>query len=275
MLIDTGIYAQDQLRFEEIASLVLGIRHDHLKSENTGLPDQPDNATTYRAGLTVNITKALAPYASFSQSFQPVSGLSQFGNTYKPIYGKSYEGGIKWQPLAGALVRLTYYDITERNHLVPDPSQPLNSIQAGKVYSKGFEFQGNYNVAHDLTLSVAYTHNSTKLSGTDRQEDNTPKDTASIFATKTVRLRDDVSVRFGGGVRYVGNQISGDPAYLQVVTPSYTLVDALLALDVKRWTVQVNAINLLGKYYYSSCDQYGSCENGDPRTFNAALTYHF
>ena len=173
------------------------------------------------------------------------------------------------------MIRVAYYHIIENNHLVPDPSNPLNSIQQGSVTSKGFEFQGNYNVARDFTLSLAYTHNSTVLSGTDRQQDNTPQDLVSAFVTKNVRLPEGVVLRIGGGVRHVGDQISGDPAFFQVVTPSYTVVDAMAGLDFKKWTLQINAVNLFNKYYYASCDQYGSCENGDARTINAAATYHF
>jgi iron complex outermembrane receptor protein len=277
VLVDTGIYGQDQIRFDDRASLVLGVRHDHVRSENTDQPTGINNVTTYRAGLTVDVAKGVSPYVSYSESFTPVSGLSQFGQTYQPLFGKSYEGGVKWQPVLGAMVRLTYFDITERNHLVPDPAQPLNSIQAGEVRGKGFELQGNYTLVRDLALSVAYSHLDSKISGQDRQQDATPKDTASIFATKTLHVRDDVAVRFGGGVRYVAQQISGDTTAfsLRVLTPSYTVVDAIAALDFRSWTLQVNAVNLLNKYYYSACDTYGSCENGDPRTFNVAGTYHF
>lgn len=277
ILLDTGVYAQDQIRIADRVSLVLGVRHDHLNSENTDQPTAIDNATTKRAGLTVDVTKTLSPYISYSESFTPVSGLSQFGDTYKPLYGKSHEGGVKWQPVPGAMIRLTYFDITERNHLVPDPAQPLNSIQAGSVRANGVELQGTYNLVQDINLSVAYSHLNSRLSGQDRQQDVTPKDSASLFAAKTVRLSDDLGVRFGGGVRYVGSQISGDTtAYsLRVTTPSYTLVDALGAVDFRSWTLQVNAINLLKKFYYASCDTYGSCVNGDPRTYNVALTYRF
>jgi iron complex outermembrane receptor protein len=277
ILLDMGIYAQDQIRIADRASLVLGVRHDHLNSENTDQPTAIDNATTKRVGLTVDVTKSLSPYISYSESFTPVSGLSQFGDTYKPLYGKSHEGGLKWQPVLGAMVRLTYFDITERNHLVPDPAQPLNSIQAGEVRANGVELQGDYTVVQDINLSLAYSHLTSKISGEDRQQDNIPRDSASLFAAKTLKLRDDVGVRFGGGVRYVGGQISGDTtAYsLRVNTPSYTVVDALAAVDVRSWTLQVNAINLFNKFYYSSCDTYGSCENGDPRTYNVAVTYRF
>lgn len=277
VLLDMGVYAQDQIRIADRVSLVLGARHDHLNSENTDQPTAIDNATTKRAGITVDVTKSLAPYISYSESFTPVSGLSQFGDTYKPLYGKSHEGGVKWQPVHGAMIRLTYFDITERNHLVPDPAQPLNSIQAGSVRANGVEFQGTYTLPQDINLSVAYSHLNSRLSGQDRQQDVTPKDSASLFAAKTLRLSDDLGVRFGGGVRYVGSQISGDTtAYsLRITTPSYTLVDALGAVDFRSWTLQVNAVNLLNKLYYASCDTYGSCENGDPRTYNVMVNYRF
>lgn len=272
-----GIYAQDQMRILDTASLVLGVRHDHLKSENSDVvpPTEIDNATTYRAGLTVDVTKGVTPYVSYSESFQPVAGLNQFNQSYKPLYGKSYEGGVKLQPVRGAMIRLTYYDIVERNVLVPDPANPLNSIQAGKIKSQGFEVQGNYAVARDLSLSVAYAHNKTHLPGQHQQQEGFPADTASIYATKTFWMNRDTSLRLGGGVRYVGRQLSGDPAVFQVITPHSTLVDAVAAIDHKDWSLQLNVVNLLGKYYYAQCLQYGSCTNGDPRTVNAAITYHF
>jgi iron complex outermembrane receptor protein len=272
---DTGFYAQDQIRFRDMASIVFGVRHDHLKNETTGNPTQIDNATTYRAGITVDVAKGVSPYFSYSESFQPVSGLNQFNQTYKPLFGRSYEGGVKLQPIKGAMIRMTYYDIVERNHQVPDPAQPLNTIQAGKVTSKGFEFQGDYNLIRNLTLSVAYGHNSTRVTGENHQEEAIPKNTVSVYGTKTIPLGEDMSLRIGGGVRSTGRQVSGDPNFFQVVTPRFTLVDAVAAFDYKHWTMQVNALNLLNKYYYGECSQYGSCTNGDPRTVNVALTYRF
>ena len=138
--------------------------------------------------------------------------------------------------------------------------------------SKGFEVQGNYAVARDLTLSVAYAHNKTRLPGEHQQQEGFPADTASIYATKTFWMNQDTSLRLGGGVRYVGRQLSGDPAVFQVITPHSTLVDAVAAIDHKNWSLQLNVVNLLGKYYYAQCLQYGSCTNGDPRTVNAAIT---
>src|SRR3546814_3546462 len=82
-----------------------------------------------RAGLTINVTPTLAPYVSYSESFLPISGLNQFGNTYKPLSGEQKEIGIKWQPLRTTMLRLSLYDLKESNALQPDPDNPLDSIQ--------------------------------------------------------------------------------------------------------------------------------------------------
>ena len=273
VLKDTGLYGQDQIRYQELATLVLGVRHDHVSTTNSGLPNEIDNVTTYRAGLTLNVGHEIYPYASYSESFQPVSGLNQFNQSFKPLSGKAYEGGVKWQPLNGTLVRVAYYDITENNHLVADPNNPLNSIQSGSVKARGVEFQADHRVAGDITLTAGYSHNSAKQSGQDRQEDNVPEDTASLFATKTLVLAGGTTMRLGGGVRYVGKQLAGDTDFLQVITPSYTVVDGLLAVEHDRWALQLNAVNLFDRDYYSLCSQYGYCENGERRTYNAAITY--
>lgn len=274
----TGFYAQDQIDFGEIASLVLGIRRDRVTKTESFSPRAVDKKTTKRAGLTVNVTPTLAPYVSYSESFLPVSGLNQFGNSYVPLSGKQKEVGVKWQPYKTTMFRATYYTLKEDNALRTDPNNPLNQVQTGSTKAKGFEFQLDHNVAKDLSLTANYAHGTVKQSGEFRQRDNTPKDTAGFFATKTTAITDELSLRYGGGVRYVGKQQSGTPAafpFFRLVTPSYTLVDAIVAVDYGNWTLQVNALNLLDDQYYPTCYNFGFCANGEPRTVQGTLTYRF
>jgi len=273
-LLDVGVYAQDQLSLGR-ASLVLGLRHDHSTTENTGLPTAEANVMTYRAGLSINAGHGLWPYVSYAESFDPISGLNQFNQSYVPLYGKQYETGIKWQPARSTLMYADVYDITERNELVPDPTNPVFEIQAGKTYARGFEFQANQNIPGDLSLSLSYSHNSTRQSGQTEQQNNVPKDVASIFATKMFSLQHGVRIRAGGGVRYVGSQVANDAAPLVVVTPSVTLVDAVFSVTVRQWELQFNALNLFNTHYYASCSAYGGCFVGDRRTINGTFTYRF
>lgn len=271
-----GFYAQDQMRIADRASLVVGVRHDNVDQTDTFSPDQDAKATTFRVGLTVDVTDAISPYVSYSQSFEPISGLNQFGNSYVPLEGEQYEGGVKWQPLSSTLLRATYYSIKEINALRPDPMNPLTSIQTGFITSKGFEFQADHRVPGDITITASYSHNSTRISGEDRQQDASPKDTASLFATKTFDAGNNLVFRFGAGVRHVSERASGpETSPLYIAVPSYTLVDAMAAAEYRNWELRVNAINLLDKFYYSACTQYGSCAFGDERLLNATLSYRF
>ena len=275
VLKQTGYYVQDQLDFGKVASLVIGLRRDRYKKQDTGVVDETTNKTTKRAGLTVNITPTLAPYASYAESFLPIAGLNQFGSTYSPLSGEQKEVGVKWQPLKTTMLRVSYYDIKEDNALRPEPGNPLNSIQSGFTKSKGFEFQADHNVARDVTITASYSHATSRQSGDDRQRDNIPKELASFFGTKTLALSEDLTLQYGGGVRYVGLQTAGDAAFFQVKTPSYTLVDAMATLDYKSWAFKLNALNLFDERYYPTCYNFGFCSNGLKRTMEATVAYRF
>ena len=77
-------------------------------------------------------------------------------------------------------------------------------------------------------------------------------------------LSDGVVLRFGGGVRHVGEQVSGDADAFSRSSHQVTQLSMQWRrLISSNGAVQINAVNLFNKYYYASCDQYGSCENGD------------
>src|SRR3546814_14010848 len=74
---------------------------------------------------------------------------------------------------------------------------------------------------------------------------------ASAWGVKTVPLQEDMALRVGAGVRYIGNTVSTGPTTV-LKTPGYTLVDALVALDWHRWTAAIHATNLFYNTYFST-----------------------
>ncbi|MCW5579785.1 MAG: TonB-dependent siderophore receptor [Luteimonas sp.] len=275
VLKQTGYYVQDQIDWG-IASLVLGVRRDRYTKQDAGAAREETTNTSKRVGLSLNVTPTLAPYLSYSESFLPISGLNQFGSTYKPLIGEQKEIGIKWQPLRSTMLRLSVYDLEENNALQPDPNNPLDSIQTGSVRAKGVELQATHNIRDDLSLTASYSHSSVRISGEAYQRDGTPEDVAGVFGAKTIELANDMRLRLGAGVRYVGETRSFEPySGFLVTTPSYTLVDAMAAIEYKRWTFQLNAVNLFDEVYYPGCSWYGSCANGEPRTIHGTVTFRF
>src|SRR3546814_16331341 len=57
-----------------------------------------------------------------------------------------------------------------------------------------------------------------------------PRHMASLWGVKTLRLNAAAALRVGAGVRYIGDTESTGAA-MTLDTPSYTIVDALVALD--------------------------------------------
>jgi len=277
-----GIYVQDQIRYADRISLVVGGRRDRARSKTGSDPAQIDKATTFKAGIIGDIGYGFSPYFSYSEAFLPVAGLDFGGRNFVPQEGRQYEGGIKWQPERGMLFTLSVYDIEETNRPINDPENPVLVIQTGRIKSEGVELEAAYVKPNDLTFTAAYSYSKVTVEESSypeeigRQVSDTPRHLASAWAEKTIPLGTDTNLRFGGGVRYVGATrsigIFGAPS---IDTPSYTLADGLVAIDWQRWTLSVNATNLFDKEYYAPCRYFGDCFTGNGRTVIGTLGVRF
>lgn len=276
-----GVYVQDQIRYADRVTLVAGARHDRARSETQGSTAMIDKAWTFKVGLIGELAWGLSPYVSYSEAFQPVSGINpRTGEPYVPTRGRQYEGGVKWQPRRGVLVTAAYYDIVEKNRPTNDPADPINVFQTGEVTSKGFEVEGAFELPGDVQLTAAYSRNNARVSESlytyeeGERVNDVPRNMASAWGVKAFRVGPDATLRLGAGVRYVGNTRSTGPA-TSIRTPSYTLVDALVSLDWGRWTAAINATNLFDKTYFTACRTFGDCFGGNRRFVVGSLGYRF
>ncbi|MFC0205743.1 TonB-dependent siderophore receptor [Novosphingobium soli] len=283
-----GFYAQDQIRFWDRVSLVVGLRHDDVTTKALGRADVKDKATTFRAGIIGELAWGISPFFSYTESFLPITGNDPQGNPYRPQTGRQLEGGIKWVPDAYTLVNATAFHIKDSNRLVtnpnPNPSDPFPtaSIQAGEVISKGFELEGSRVLPENFELRVNYSYTKARnANGTP--VDNLAKHMASAWLDKTIKDLSGWQLRIGGGVRYVGESLSYGAVWLgspqapdgMIVTPDVTLVDALVEISRDRWSFAINANNLTDKKFYAACLARGDCFVGAERNVFGTLRYHF
>lgn len=273
-----GIYLQDQIRFFDRVSLVLGARRDWTGSRSFNGARQEDAATTFRAGVIAEIIPGVSPFLSYTESFEPIAGTSSNGDPFVPKQGRQYEAGIKFHPADSVLVTLTGYHIEETNRPVSDDStpDPFDQIQIGSMTSKGVEFEANATLPGDLNLIANASYNEAEIDGTHRQLDNVPKFNASLWSTKRFALSDEASLLLGGGVRHVGKNRSYGPAFPDgLVTPAFTLADAFAEVSWNRWSFAINATNLFDKRYYSACLARGDCFMGSERNVFGTVSYRF
>jgi len=267
-----GVYVQDQIRFYDRVSVVLGARRDRV----TGSSGQKDNATTFRAGIIGEIGAGISPFFSYTESFLPVAGRidngdGSYGDAYKPQTGTQYEAGVKWQPAPSTLVTATVFKIKERNRVLYLAAG--GTEQSGVLNTKGFEIEASHTLPGNFELLANYGYSKLK-SETNTSLDYMPRHTASLWSTKTFGLADEAQLRLGGGVVYSGKSVSTS-AIWSIVTPSRTTVDALAEITWQDWRFALNATNLLNKKFYASCLARGDCFMGAPRNVMGTVGFRF
>ncbi|MBC2777193.1 TonB-dependent siderophore receptor [Parasphingopyxis marina] len=273
-----GFYLQDQIRFFDRVSIVLGVRHDNVTSDSFSVEAIDSSATSFRAGIIGEIIPGVSPFFSYTESFEPISGVASNGNPFVPKSGRQFEVGVKIHPDDSTLITITGYDIEESNRPVDDPStpDPFDQMQAGSLSSQGFEIEARTTLPGNFQVIANYSYNEAEIDGTNQQLDNVPKHNASLWVTRPFQLSSEVSLLLGGGVRHTSANRSYGPAFPDgIVTPSYTLVDAVAELNWNRWSFAINATNLLGEDYYSACLARGDCFNGAQRNVFGTVSYRF
>lgn len=268
-----GLYAQDQMSIGRLRLIASG-RYDwyeqvtdNKKNATSSTLDQ--NAFTMRLGGLYEFGAGLAPYVSYSESFEPQAGTTWQGEAFVPVTGRQIEGGVKYQPKGtSALFTLAAYELERQKIPVADPQAGTNGIpstsqiQIGEVRVRGVELEGRGEVARGLNVvaAVSYTDaiitqgapavaatatNSGTPTTTGTRQLGVPKWGASTFISYDLgrggrATGPAAGLRLGGGLRYVGGSdgttsyavINNVTTFQRFHTNGFVLVDALVAYDL-------------------------------------------
>jgi iron complex outermembrane receptor protein len=279
-----GLYAQDQIKLTDNLTLVLGLRQDFADNRIRNLltpsasTGRSDNALTYRTALIYNFDVGLAPYISYSTSFQPQIGTAFSGQAFRPETGDQIEGGVKFEPPGqGYFLTLAGFDINRQGVTVPDPANLFFQIQSGAQRSTGFEAQLTVTLAEGLNAIAAFTtYDLVTTKDADparigRTPVNIPETFASAFVDYTIPVGPWRGFGFGGGVRYVGRSYADVANTLKV--SDFVLFDAQVHYNFDNWRIAVNATNIGDRRFVSSCQSATACFYGDARRVVASLSY--
>lgn len=285
-----GLYAQDQIKLGNWR-LTLGGRQDWADAkvyDNLAggyIPEQKDNAFTSRAGLVYLADNGLAPYVSYSESFQPVAGTDSNGNLLVPETGRQYEIGLKYQPTGwNSFITVSAFDLARQNVVrYGGTGSPDDIFQTGEIRSRGIELEAVASLDAGLDLRAAYTFLDTKItSPTSINNDGTsdegntpfgvPTHSASLWANYTFMSGKLEGLGLGAGVRYVGSTYGDDANTFKV--PSVVLADAAVHYSWQNATLSLNVSNLFDKRYVASCFSSGfGCFYGEGRRINGSVKY--
>jgi iron complex outermembrane receptor protein len=282
-----GLYVQDQMKIAGNWVLLLGGRQDRVREtecsyftpSNCYTQDERTKAFTGRAGLVYLAANGVAPFASFSQSFAPQSGINRLGERFKPTRGEQIEAGIRYQP-AGAplLLSAAVYNLTKSNVLTDDPADPGYQSQQGELRSRGVELEAKGQIGRHAQIIGSYTYTDARVTDAGplhpeqlhMRTAGVPYNQFSLWADYHFGAYGMPGLKVGGGGRYVGETNS---MWHEVRAPDYTVFDAMISYSSGPWRLALNLSNLADKKYVASCPY--RCFYGEPRKAIASLTYRW
>ena len=273
----TGVYVQDQMRFDNWR-ISGALRYDWaltrdadlLAEDGTGV-ENSDRHLTGRVGVLYLFDNGFAPYASYATSFKPTPGLNATtGEALKPTTGEQYEIGLKYQPPGSdSYFTASLYTIDQENVTSTNPGPPATQTQTGGVRMRGLELSGVADLDNGLKLIANYSLNAGEITSDEDEtiRGNRPKDVprhmANLWLDKTIETGAAEGLGFGAGLRYVGDRYGDNTNTLKI--PGYVLIDAAVHYDYKDWRFALNATNLFDKKYVGTCDGDTFCYYGERR----------
>lgn len=296
-----GVYLQDQIKTGSLR-LTLGGRYDDaLDDAFNPLSASPVTATTRtradaftgRIGGVYLFDSGLAPYASYSASFQPATATYHDGRPFDPTTGQQIEFGLRYQPPASqAFVTLGAYQITQQNIATPDPD-PAHvcgggtcQVQTGEGRVRGIEFEGRATLPFGLALIVTATRTDATITKTTSANElgNTLPQVPETMASAFIDYRFGGLLHglgLGGGVRYAGKSYGN--AANNLVIPDYTVMDLFARYDFhpvglrggEGLSLSANVRNLANKTYVATCSSVASCFYGSGRTLSLRAQYRW
>ncbi|WP_419342139.1 TonB-dependent siderophore receptor [Achromobacter sp. PD1] len=283
-----GIYLQDQIKIADKWVVLLGGRQDWVTVDERNFftdekyaDGEKSKAFTGRAGLVYLADNGLAPFLSYSESFEPTSGQDRQGSRFQPTTGQQYEAGLRYQPAGSdTMLSAAVYQLTRKNMTVTDPLDTSYQIQAGEARTRGLELEARTRIGRNANLIAAYAYTDARtLKASPLQPDEEGKRLSSVPYNQFSLWGDYgfgdfglPGLRIGAGLRYVGST-RGMAHGMPVEVPSFTLFDAMISYATGPWKFALNASNLTDKTYIGSCT-YG-CFYGEPRRVIGTATYRW
>ena len=277
----TGLYAQDQIKFGQGWTALVGLRRDWSTTDTDNRVAQTqirqkDTATTVSAGLVYEFKPGWSAYGSYGESFLPQSGLTFSGAPFAPETGKQWEAGVKYESPNGQITgALAVFDLVRENVTTADPVNTGFSVQTGEQRARGLELELGADLKNGWKITSAYTYTQTKVTRDTNPAivgqplNLTPRHTLTAWAT--YKLPQVPRVTLGVGGRCVSEQIGSYPFTL----PSYFVADASISYVGENYRITAGVKNLFDKAYYDGAINANVVSPSLPRNFSLGVTYFF
>jgi len=282
-----SLYIQNLATFGETFSVLVGLRHDWIRQDNTNFRNgavtrQSPSETSPRAAVTWSPDPRVSAYLSWGKSFRYNQGVNVASLPFAPERGEAWEGGLKYNLMDGGLTgTVSIFRIEKQNILVNDPANTGFSIAVGAARSRGLEFDANLRLGPQLTATAVYAYTDAEIIRDTRPTfvgsglSNVPHHSGAVFGTWRSQPEGPGTISLGGGVVYVGDR-PGDDANSGFELPDYVTVRANFGYQLtEAVSLHVDVENLFNAYYLESSFSNVWVAPGAPRSITGRVRVSF
>jgi iron complex outermembrane receptor protein len=276
---------------------MLSLRVD--KFDNKGTTNNSTGITTGsyqqhslspKLGIVQQIMKdKLAVFANYMNGFRNVAPVTQplpeLNVTFKPQQANQLEAGVKLDALDHRLsVTASYYNIMVTNMTRPavllrDDTSYNYTIQDGTQRSTGLELDVMASPVRGLNIMLGYGYNDSKLEAADKNVEGRrpvsagPEHLANFWLSYTLHQGCAKGLGLGFGGNYASeNTITNDLRTGTFTLPSYSVFNATVFYDTKKYRIALKLDNLSDETYYLG---WTTVERQMPRRLSASVGFRF
>lgn len=287
-------YISDVLNITPALSAMASLRLDYFDNKTGVAADDYDQLTfSPKFGLVYQpIIDKLSIFGNYMNAFYNQAPQEIFDNdnnslgvkAFEPERANQIEFGIKANFLSDKLfATVSFYDTKVSNRIYYTPT---SAVQGGKTQSKGFELELKANPLPQLNLIAGFSHGKIQVIEGNTATPNDfynevgrspggqgPQTLANFWATykfNSGKLKDfglGLGGNYAGVYRVIDNSATG-----VFDLPSYTLLNASIFYNSKKFRITCNVNNLTNEKYYIG---YWSVNPQKPANFAASFAYKF
>lgn len=151
------------------------------------------------------------------------------------------------------MVNLDFYRTSFQNQLIVDMDQNIFEANIynleGKSFSNSFQVEANYELLPQLEMTAAYRYNDVKMTLNNKLQRkpmvNQYKGLLSLsYTTLNSGWQFDFTTQFNGDARLPDTEQYGEDYQRPELSEAYTIFNAQVSKDIKRWELYVGGENL-------------------------------
>lgn len=276
-----GGFVMDRVTLNEQWSLVAALRYSKYKSDQLNSDSYQASASSPAVSVVYKLTPRTSLYGSYIEGLESAgsapTSADNAGQSLPAVVSKQKELGLRSKVMGDLMASAAYFELAR-----PSAGTDSDNIYAlnGKERYRGLEMslQGdvgkNLSVMTSLMLLDAEVRSSTTANLVGKTPENTPRRTASVFASYRLPQLQALSLNAGAyamGARPIN-------ALNQASIPGYTIFTAGMRYRTAFFgtptTLRATVENLSDKQYWSAAGS-GQLAVGMPRSVTLASSFEF